>query len=371
MTLRIWPIRLHLVSVSNPPHKPIPPSDRFSDDPSSVDIPPALRQPADIPLHEIEQASARSTPKRRSRLGIALGCLLIAAGAGVGLWQWNRSNPEAPALAAIKQTWAKAVIAAGLDETSAKQNPEETDPSTRDVLAPENGSPTALATSAQPTESSGSAPSGSDDFDSANTSATNSAEPAPTQPTAPPTDQPPNRSTDPPTDAAKKADTLLNHRRYEEAKQEDLVALNPDSILRLQPEAQQAISAMLTKARIEGVQLGIISAFRTVEDQSHLYFDIKAERGQSAKDRAEVSAPPGYSEHHTGYAVDFIDQGRPETTLSQSFETTPAFQWLEKNAAFFNFELSFPKDSDSGVSYEPWHWRYVGNQESLELFYKD
>ena len=82
-----------------------------------------------------------------------------------------------------------------------------------------------------------------------------------------------------------------------------------------------------------------------------------------------MSAPPGYSEHHTGYAVDFIDESRPETHVEESFETTLAYQWLEKNAAFFNFEMSFPKDNDSNVSFEPWHWRYVGDQDSLETFY--
>jgi len=44
---------------------------------------------------------------------------------------------------------------------------------------------------------------------------------------------------------------------------------------------------------------------------------------------------------------------------------------LEENAARYNFELSFPEENVQGISYEPWHWRYVGNQESLEIFYKN
>ena len=127
---------------------------------------------------------------------------------------------------------------------------------------------------------------------------------------------------------------------------------------------------MIAQAKSENVQLGVISGFRTLADQDYLYFGLKAERGQNARTRAEVSAPPGYSEHHTGYAVDFIDEDRSETHLIESFENTPAFKWLEDNAAYYSFEMSFPKDNSSNVSYEPWHWRYVGNQESLELFYK-
>ena len=128
---------------------------------------------------------------------------------------------------------------------------------------------------------------------------------------------------------------------------------------------------MIAKAKAEGVQLGIASAFRTVEDQNRLFFEVKAERGQSSKTRAEVSAPPGYSEHHTGYAVDFIDESKPGTHTEESFETTPAFKWLKQNAPAYSFEMSFPKDPNSPVGYEPWHWRYVGDQKSLELFYQE
>ncbi len=163
---------------------------------------------------------------------------------------------------------------------------------------------------------------------------------------------------------------LLNHRRYDIADARKLVPLDPSSEILLQPDAQASLKAMLADAKAKGVRLGIISGFRTIEDQNYLYFDLKAERGESARARAEVSAPPGYSEHHTGYAVDFIDESQPETFLEESFENTPAYEWLVANAPFYNFELSFPKDNSAAVAYEPWHWRYVGNQESLELFYK-
>ena len=164
---------------------------------------------------------------------------------------------------------------------------------------------------------------------------------------------------------------LLNHRRYEEADVSALVPLKPGSELQLQPPVQIAVNEMIVKAKAEGVQLGIASGFRSIEDQNHLFFDVKAERGENSRTRAEVSAPPGYSEHHTGYAVDFIDEGLPATHTEESFETTPTYQWLKKNAPAYNFEMSFPKDPNSPVGYEPWHWRYVGNQESLELFYQD
>ncbi len=199
----------------------------------------------------------------------------------------------------------------------------------------------------------------------------------------PNTDSPTEAIADRPTDrlGAASADTeveelmlpseeLLNHRRYDIADTRKLVPLSPNSEILLQPDVQARLETMLADAKADGVRLGIISGFRTIEDQQYLYFDLKAERGESARTRAEVSAPPGYSEHHTGYAVDFIDESQPATHLEESFETTAAYQWLVANAPYYNFEMSFPKDNSANVAFEPWHWRYVGNQESLELFYK-
>jgi D-alanyl-D-alanine carboxypeptidase len=165
-------------------------------------------------------------------------------------------------------------------------------------------------------------------------------------------------------------DTLLGHRRYEEADPETLVPVAADSSILLKESAAAAFVDMQADAARVGIGLAPLSGFRTLEDQRYLFFEIKAERGQNASERAEVSAPPGHSEHHTGYAIDIGDPDYPGTHLSVSFEETPAFAWLEQNAAFYGFELSFTKNNPQGVTYEPWHWRYVGDQDSLETFYK-
>ncbi|NEQ44259.1 MAG: D-alanyl-D-alanine carboxypeptidase family protein [Leptolyngbya sp. SIOISBB] len=165
--------------------------------------------------------------------------------------------------------------------------------------------------------------------------------------------------------------SLLGHLAYEEADASELVALTLNEAILMQPEAADRFEAMVTAAAGDGVYLTPISGFRTVSDQQYLFFEIKAERGQTASTRAEVSAPPGYSEHHTGYAIDIGDADQPDTHLSVDFEDTDAFQWLADNAPRYNFELSFPEGNEQGVQYEPWHWRFVGNSESLETFYKD
>jgi len=159
---------------------------------------------------------------------------------------------------------------------------------------------------------------------------------------------------------------LLGHLPYPEALADSLVSFAPG--LELRAEAASALAAMRRAAAADGVNLSVISAFRSLDLQRHLFFDVGAERNQSPQDRARVSAPPGFSEHSTGFAVDLADGGRPDTNLSTSFETTPAFSWLSANAARFHFLLSFPKHNRQGVSYEPWHWRYEGSTEALRLF---
>lgn len=166
------------------------------------------------------------------------------------------------------------------------------------------------------------------------------------------------------------AEKLLGHFPYPEAPTAELKPITPDGQLQLRKAAAQKFQAMSDAASQAGVVLAPLSGFRSVQDQQHVFFDVKAERGQVATKRAEVSAPPGYSEHHTGYAIDIGDGNTPATNLSPEFDKTAAFQWLEKNAAFYSFELSFPKNNPQGVTYEPWHWRFVGDRDSLETFYR-
>ena len=165
--------------------------------------------------------------------------------------------------------------------------------------------------------------------------------------------------------------TLLGHRAYEEAAVEDLVALPSAPNIRLRPAAVEALEVMLADARAAGIDLLPLSGFRSVEDQNYLFFNVKAERGEAPTQRAEVSAPPGYSEHHTGYAVDLGDANVATSHVEETFEDTEAFAWLQANASRYSFELSFPRDNPQNIQYEPWHWRFVGDADSLETFYQD
>ena len=159
---------------------------------------------------------------------------------------------------------------------------------------------------------------------------------------------------------------LLGHLPYGEAPAQQLVSVAPG--LQLQRDAAESLQAMLQAAAADGVEIRVLSAFRSIALQKQIFFDVKSERNQSAVDRARVSAPPGFSEHSTGYAVDLGDALRPDTDLSVSFADTAASSWLQANANRFHFHLSFPQDNRQGVSHEPWHWRFEGSAQALKTF---
>ena len=166
---------------------------------------------------------------------------------------------------------------------------------------------------------------------------------------------------------------LFGHHPYAEAPLSQLRTIGRAGDgyeIRLREAAYKSYLSMDAAAKADGVDLVVISGFRTIAEQQELFFEISKQRNQTPAQRAKVSAPPGHSEHHTGYALDIGDSGMQSTHLSPNFEKTAAFQWLQNNAAKYGFEMSFPANNPQGVMYEPWHWRFVGNDDSLATFYK-
>jgi len=159
---------------------------------------------------------------------------------------------------------------------------------------------------------------------------------------------------------------LLGHFPYPEAKLSELVAITPG--VELQRDAADALVVMQSAAASDGVDLVVLSGYRSLALQKQLFFEVKSARNQTARERALVSAPPGFSEHATGFAIDLGDGSQPGANLSQSFEQTAAFSWLKVNGARYQFVLSFPEGNRQGVSYEPWHWRYEGTTQALQMF---
>lgn len=135
----------------------------------------------------------------------------------------------------------------------------------------------------------------------------------------------------------------------------------------LAPDAGLALMKMIYAARHDGIWLVPVSGFRSIDYQEKL-FERQIQRKGSVRAAAKVSAPPGYSEHHTGYAIDLTDGYLKNDDITIKFAETETFKWLTHNASEFGFELSFTKQNPQGISYEPWHWRYVGSEEAKKLF---
>jgi D-alanyl-D-alanine carboxypeptidase len=138
----------------------------------------------------------------------------------------------------------------------------------------------------------------------------------------------------------------------------DLVGISGgagDKEIRLDPAAAAAWEKMQTAASDAGIAFVAVSGFRSVRRQTEI-IESKLAAGESIESILRVIAAPGYSEHHTGRALDIGFPGEPY--LTEAFEMTPAFRWLGNNARKFGFRLSYPRGNIHGIVYEPWHWCY-------------
>lgn len=145
---------------------------------------------------------------------------------------------------------------------------------------------------------------------------------------------------------------------YEEALELVEVGLNlVGRMQKLTPAAAERWQSMVAAAAADGVTLMIVSGFRSYEYQAAL-IRKKINAGQAITEILEVNAAPGHSEHHTGLAVDIATPGsRP---LTEEFEDSDAFEWLEAHASRFGFTMTYPRDNPWGIIYEPWHWAMNG-----------
>ncbi|WP_242112202.1 M15 family metallopeptidase [Luteimonas aquatica] len=121
----------------------------------------------------------------------------------------------------------------------------------------------------------------------------------------------------------------------------------------LHADAARAWHSLRWSALHEGVVLEAISGYRSHDYQLGI-FERKRARGQSLEQILAVNAAPGYSEHHSGLALDIGAPGEPPA--EESFENTPAFDWLRRNAGAYGFVMTYPRDNPHGIIYEPWHW---------------
>lgn len=138
---------------------------------------------------------------------------------------------------------------------------------------------------------------------------------------------------------------------------------------------QADLTAMLEAGKAYGI--GVQSGYRPASQQSVLYwrqvdrFLANGSSNTAAQTAAgKIVKRPGYSENNCGLALDLGGSGNFK--LEEDFAQTPAYSWLIKHCAEYGFILRFPKDkqTETGVIYEPWHYRYVGKEVATEIMSK-
>ena len=154
----------------------------------------------------------------------------------------------------------------------------------------------------------------------------------------------------------------ITHYRYSDCDTENLVEYGD---YKLHRACLEAFLKMQSDAKKENLNLEIVSAYRSSKYQIEVFkrkFTAEIPSDEDFEARLKYSAPSGFSEHHTGLAIDI-------NTTEEDFDETPEYWWLVGHAKNYGFEMSFPENNFQGLGYEPWHWRYIGgNGEYQNVF---
>jgi D-alanyl-D-alanine carboxypeptidase len=145
--------------------------------------------------------------------------------------------------------------------------------------------------------------------------------------------------------------------RQREARTLVSIGRSPEGrLLRLTQAAAGAWASMVAEAKSDEIRLVAVSGFRSIARQEAL-LRRKLGSGEPIGSTLRTLAAPGYSEHHTGRAIDIGTPGHLD--LTEAFAGTPAYRWLRRHAGRFGFRLSYPRGNALGFCYEPWHWCYL------------
>lgn len=127
-------------------------------------------------------------------------------------------------------------------------------------------------------------------------------------------------------------------------------------------EIMSPLESMINDAKKDNINIYVSSGYRSVERQTVLYnrkvsYFLKKgfSKAQAEIEAAKIVAKPKTSEHHTGLAIDF-------NSIKDSFCKTKEYDWLLKNSYKYGFILRYPKNKSdvTNITFEPWHFRYVG-----------
>ena len=125
---------------------------------------------------------------------------------------------------------------------------------------------------------------------------------------------------------------------------------------------------LVSDAKNDGIDLSVVSAYRSYSTQASTYQYWVNYNGGCVSCADKISARAGHSQHQLGTTLDF-SSSEINDALGIKFGDTKASEWLKENAYKYGFALGFPQGSESitGYSYEPWHYRYIGKDNSSEM----
>lgn len=172
-----------------------------------------------------------------------------------------------------------------------------------------------------------------------------------------------------------------------------LILVNPDNYIpddyspvletvqgkyQLDIKAAESARNLIAAAKEAGFDMALCSAYRTVAKSAELYerkvnqfISYGYSEAEAKTEAAKWVAPPGTSEHHTGFAMDLVssDYWSYYSDLEHDYENFDSFKWLYEHCAEYGFILRYPKDKQdiTGITYEPWHYRYVGVEAALYI----
>lgn len=130
------------------------------------------------------------------------------------------------------------------------------------------------------------------------------------------------------------------------------------------------LETMFNDAKKEGMDLYLVSGYRSSEFQEKIYQNSLIHNGKEHTEK--YIAKPNHSEHQTGLAVD-ISLKSINYKLIEEFKNTKEGEWLKENAYKYGFILRYKEDrvEDTGYSFEPWHFRYVGYEIAKYIYEND
>lgn len=135
---------------------------------------------------------------------------------------------------------------------------------------------------------------------------------------------------------------------------------NPNTPMQIHASVWPHLSVLLQTAVRDGIDIKVISSYRSFGTQAALKSTYKVTYGTTAANK--FSADQGYSEHQLGTAIDFTTSAGSLT----KFETTPAYTWLLAHAYEYGFVISYPSENKY-YQFEPWHWRFVGRALATKI----